>query len=133
MARRASDVKVAILTATGFEQDELTEPRQAIRQAGLLSDIVSPEKGTIKGWYRSDWGEEIPVDVALDSADPDDYDILFLSIHDNFHHLFTGVNLCSLDHLYDTLSQDPLCKPQVVKQALYRNIALSLPDLHRNA
>jgi protease I len=78
MARRASDVKVAILAATGFEQDELMGPREALRQAGLLSDIVSPEKGKIKGWCQSDWGEEIPVDVALDSADPADYDILFL-------------------------------------------------------
>jgi protease I len=78
MARRAGDVKVAILVATGFEQSELTEPRDALHEAGLVSDIVSPENGKVTGWDCSDWGDEFDVDVALDTADPEDYDVLFL-------------------------------------------------------
>ncbi len=77
MGRKAGDVKVAILVASGFEQDELVQPREALHQAGLVSDIVSPEV-KVKGWHRSDWGEEVEADVVLDHADPGKYDVLFL-------------------------------------------------------
>ena len=77
MGRKASELKVAILVATGFEQVELTEPIEALTQAGLHSDIVSPEVKVI-GWDRTDWGEEFDVDVSLDNANPRDYDVLFL-------------------------------------------------------
>ena len=70
--------KVAILVENGFEQVELTEPRKALDQAGAETQIVSPAGGKVKAWNFTDWGEEFPVDVPLDQADPERYDALLL-------------------------------------------------------
>jgi protease I len=41
-------------------------------------DVVSPKAGKIKGWDEKDWGQEVAVDVVLDSAHAGDYDALVL-------------------------------------------------------
>jgi protease I len=71
-------IRVAILATDGFEQAELTEPRQALDAAGADTAIVSPKKGKVRGWKMKDWGDEVAVDQALDQADPDNYDALVL-------------------------------------------------------
>ena len=71
-------MKVAILTENGFEQSELTSPKEAMEKAGVTVDIVSPQKSDIKAWDVDDWGITLPVDVTLDNARPDDYDGLML-------------------------------------------------------
>ena len=73
-----SGKKVAILVADGFEQVELTEPKQALEQAGAQTQIVSPAQGQVKGWQHTEWGDQFPVDVPLAQARPDDYDALLL-------------------------------------------------------
>lgn len=78
MAGELAGKKVAILVANGFEQVELTGPKQALEQAGAQALIVSPEKDKVKGWKTTDWGDKFPVDVALDAANPDDFDALVL-------------------------------------------------------
>jgi protease I len=70
--------KVAILVANGFEQVELTEPRQALEDAGASTFIVSPEDQSVRGWNSTDWGGTFKVDVPLAAAKPDDYDALLL-------------------------------------------------------
>ncbi len=71
-------VRVAILATDGFEQAELTEPRRALDAAGADTAIVSPKKGTVRGWKMKEWGDEVEVDQALDQADPQNYDALVL-------------------------------------------------------
>lgn len=78
MAQRLNGRKVAILVEQGFEQVELTEPRKALQEAGAETAIVSPVEGKVKGWKFTEWGDEMPVDVPLSSADPGDYDALLL-------------------------------------------------------
>jgi protease I len=78
MARDLSGRKIAILATDGFEQSELTQPQRALKEAGATVQVVSPERGAIRGWKEKDWGDEVPVDVALDEARPDDYDGLVL-------------------------------------------------------
>jgi len=78
MEQKLKGKKVAILVADGFEQVELTEPKKALEEAGAVAQIVSPNKGQVKGWNYTDWGDKLPVDVGLDKADPDDYDALLL-------------------------------------------------------
>ena len=73
-----SGKRVAILATDGVEQAELTEPRKALDQAGAKTSVVSPKSGKIKGWQHDHWGDEIPVDVPLDSARADDFDALML-------------------------------------------------------
>jgi len=70
--------KVAILVADGFEQVELTGPRQALDAAGAETQIVSPAKGKVKGWQHTEWGDEMKVDVPLDQARADQFDALLL-------------------------------------------------------
>jgi protease I len=78
MAGKLEGKRVAMLVAKGFEQVELTEPRQALQDAGAQVDIVSPEQGTVKAWAKTDWGDEFEVDANLSSADPAEYDALVL-------------------------------------------------------
>jgi protease I len=73
-----NDVKVAILVENGFEQVELTKPRQALDEAGANTRVVSPRHERVRGWDFTDWGKEVPVDVPLDRARPDDFDALLL-------------------------------------------------------
>jgi protease I len=71
-------LKVAILVDNGFEQVELVEPRKALDQAGAETRIVSPRDQRVKGWKFKEWGDELPVDVALDQALPRNFDALLL-------------------------------------------------------
>ena len=70
--------RVAILVTDGFEQSELMEPRRALDEAGATTQVVSPAGKKVKGWNHKEWGNEVPVDVALDSAKADEFDALLL-------------------------------------------------------
>jgi protease I len=71
-------LRVAILVTDGFEQVELAEPRKALDAAGARTQVVSPKSDRVKGWNFTDWGDEIPVDVPLADARPDDFDAILL-------------------------------------------------------
>jgi protease I len=75
---KLAGLRVAILATDGFEQSELIEPRKALDEAGAATEIVSPKDGHIRGWNHKEWGREVDVDQALQSADPKDYDALVL-------------------------------------------------------
>jgi protease I len=71
-------VKVAILVTDGFEQVEMTEPRQALDQAGAQTRLVSPKEDRVKAWKFTEWGDEFPVDVPLAQARAEDFDAILL-------------------------------------------------------
>jgi protease I len=75
---KLSGKRVAILTENGFEEIELTSPKKALEEAGARVDIVSPQKEKVKAWDHDHWSIELPVDVTLEKADPEDYDALML-------------------------------------------------------
>src|SRR4051812_31481141 len=75
---KLSGKKIMILATHGFEQSELEVPRDRLKAAGATVDIVSPEKGQIKGWDMKDWGRPVRVDRALGDVSADDYDALVL-------------------------------------------------------
>jgi protease I len=70
--------KVAILVAEGFEQQELTGPKQALEQAGAKTMIVSPEQGEVQGWNHYDKADKFKVDVPLEQAEAQQFDALLL-------------------------------------------------------
>ncbi len=78
MARNIEGKKVAILTENGFEEVELTSPKKVLEEAGAMVHIISPQSGKVKAWDHDHWSIELPVDVPLSKANPEDYDALLL-------------------------------------------------------
>src|ERR1043165_3923633 len=78
MEKKLNGKKVAILVADGFEQAELTGPKEALEAAGAQTQIVSPNEGTVAGWHHFDAGDLFDVDVPLAEADVNDFDALLL-------------------------------------------------------
>jgi protease I len=70
--------RVLIIATDGFEQSELTGPRDALNAAGIETVIASPKAGKIKGWQHADWGDTVAVDMTLDEASVDAFDALVL-------------------------------------------------------
>lgn len=77
MTQELKGRKVAILVADGFEQVELTKPKEALEDAGAEAHVISA-KDWVKAWHRTEWGDEFPVKVKLAAAKPEDYDALLL-------------------------------------------------------
>lgn len=78
MARKLDGKKVAILVADGFEQVEMTKPREALDEAGAETKIVSLKAGKIRGMNHADKGDKFDVDFTVDEARPEDFDALLI-------------------------------------------------------
>jgi len=78
MEHSSNSFRVAILVADGFEQVEMTCPRKVLNQNGATTHVISPNKDSVKGWNRVDWGHDHKVDVPLNMARPEYYDALVL-------------------------------------------------------
>src|SRR5215203_5441191 len=78
MNKNIQGKKVAILTESGFEEVELTSPKQALEEAGAIVHIVSPQKEKVLAWDHDHWSIDLQVDVHLGAAKPEDYDALVL-------------------------------------------------------
>ncbi|HEY3493566.1 MAG TPA: type 1 glutamine amidotransferase domain-containing protein [Polyangiaceae bacterium] len=78
MAERLRGKTVAIVVADGFEQIEMTEPRQALEAEGAETYLVSPEKDEVRGWKHSEWGDTFLIDVPIHEAKPEQFDALLL-------------------------------------------------------
>ena len=66
--------KIAILATDGFEDSELTSPRDAVAEAGATTVIISTESGEIEGKK----GEKVTVDQTTTEANAADFDALIL-------------------------------------------------------
>ena len=78
MEQKLDGKKVAILVADGFEEVELTSPKEALEDAGAETVIVSPAEKKVKAWDETDWGNKYKVDVSLEDANSEDFDALLL-------------------------------------------------------
>ncbi len=78
MARKLDGKKVAILVTDGFEQVELTKPREALDEAGAETKIVSLKSGKIQGMNHADKGDKFDVDLTLGEARPEKFDALMI-------------------------------------------------------
>ena len=70
------ELHVAILTENGFEQIELTSPKEALEKEGVKVEILSPQREKVKAWNRGNWGAELQVDKEVAQANAADYDAL---------------------------------------------------------
>jgi len=80
MDKTLNGKRVAILVADGFEQVELTGPKEGLEEAGAETEIISPAEKKVRGWEGEDmdWGNKFKVDVPLAEANARNYDALLL-------------------------------------------------------
>lgn len=73
-----SKKRIAVLVTEGFEQPELTEPVQALRDAGATVDIISKERGPVRSFKHHDPSDPVQANMTFDEAKPEAYDGLLL-------------------------------------------------------
>jgi protease I len=78
MSAKLLNKRVAILATDGFEQVELTKPKQALEDAGAEVLVISPKGGKIQGMNHADKGDQIPVDLELSKAPYNEFDALMI-------------------------------------------------------
>jgi protease I len=78
MSEQLQGKRIAFLTANeGVEQVELTEPLEAVREAGAEVDLLAPEAGEVQAFNHLDKGDTFEAE-QVGEADPSDYDGLVL-------------------------------------------------------
>jgi protease I len=78
MADELKGLKIAFLAAEGVEQVELTDPWQAVEQAGGSPELISVEDGDVQAFNHLDKADTFKVDKTAKEADASDYDGLVL-------------------------------------------------------
>ncbi|PRA59464.1 protease [Pseudomonas sp. MYb187] len=78
MSAQLNGKRVAFLVTDGFEQVELTGPREALEKHGAVVDILADEEGMVRGWNHDKSADETAVDATFESAHLDLYDALVL-------------------------------------------------------
>jgi protease I len=79
MSGRLQNKKIAFLTANeGVEQVELTDPMDAVREAGAEVELLAPEAGEVQAFNHLDKGDTFEVDRPVGEADASEYDGLVL-------------------------------------------------------
>ena len=76
MSKELQGLRVAILVTDGFEQVEMTKPREALQQAGAETHLIAPKPGEVQGMNHDKPGDKFAVDKTLDSVSAKDYDAL---------------------------------------------------------
>ena len=70
--------RIAILVADGFEEIELSSPKEALENAGAKTEIISPARDKVRSKDGDEWSKNYPVDVDLQEAEENRYDALLL-------------------------------------------------------
>jgi protease I len=78
MASTLNGKRIALLVTDGFEQAELTGPKEALEKAGAITEIVSPHAGQVTGWRHTTPADKFEVDKTLEHTHIEDYDALVL-------------------------------------------------------
>jgi protease I len=75
---RLDGMRVAILVTDDFEQVEMTEPKQALEQAGATTKLIAPKAGQVQGMQHDEKADRFPLDLTLEQANPDEFDAVLL-------------------------------------------------------
>jgi protease I len=79
MANELQGRRIAFVIANeGAEQVELTEPWQAVQDAGGTPELLAPQPGQAQAFNHLDKADTFQVDRAVGDADPASYDALVL-------------------------------------------------------
>jgi protease I len=79
MSDQLQGKRIAFLVANeGVEQVELTEPLEAVREAGAEVDLLAPEASDVQAFNHLDKGDTFTPDRAVGDAEVGEYDGLVL-------------------------------------------------------
>ena len=70
--------RVAIIVTDGFEQIEMTSPREALDKAGAKTVLISPKDGQVQGFTHHDRADKFNVDLPLARANASDFDAVVI-------------------------------------------------------
>lgn len=73
-----SGKRVAILVTEGFEQVEMTRPREALEQAGAKTILIAPKGGEVLAFKHHDKADKFKVELELAKADAAEFDAVLL-------------------------------------------------------
>ncbi|SRR5579864_6351930 len=71
-------MRVAILIRDGFLESELLEPKRALEHAGAATFVISATTERVRGRTQRNGEKDVPVDIPLSSAHPEDLHALLL-------------------------------------------------------
>jgi protease I len=69
---------IAILVASGFNEDDMTNAQRALTETGAKIKIVSTEQGLAQGWHDNIWSHYFAVEDQISSALAADYSMLLV-------------------------------------------------------
>ncbi|MBO1113780.1 type 1 glutamine amidotransferase domain-containing protein [Bordetella petrii] len=72
------DISVAMLVVDGFEQAELTGPRDALADQGARTVLVSARREPVQGMHHDQKGNTFEVDLTFAEAQPAEFDAVLL-------------------------------------------------------
>jgi len=70
--------RVAILVTHGFEQIEMTSPREALEKAGAKCVLISNVDGKVQGFKHHDKADRFDVELPLQRAEAAEFDAVLL-------------------------------------------------------
>ncbi len=76
MKQSLAGIKVAVLVANGFVEQDMTSANKALIEVGAHVRIVSSENGLVNSWDGAGWGHHFAVDSPLSAALAADYHAL---------------------------------------------------------
>ena len=71
-------LNIAILVTDGFEQIELTAPRDALEESGVIIRMLSDKLGQVQGYHHDQRGDLFDIDMTFDMANADEFDAVLL-------------------------------------------------------
>jgi protease I len=79
MSARIEGKRVAFLVANeGVEQIELTQPWEAVEEAGGEPELIAPERGEVQAFEHLDKADTFDATTAVADAEAEEYDALVL-------------------------------------------------------
>lgn len=66
--------KIAMIVADGFQEDEMTKPRDALAKAGAMVTLISPTGKKVKSWRAGKWSKVYPAQLSIKQAKMADFD-----------------------------------------------------------
>jgi protease I len=78
MEKQLNKKRVAVIATDGFAQSEFVAPIKALKDEGILVDVISLKEGKIKGWEKTEWGDKFKVDKTIDNVSSSNYAMLVL-------------------------------------------------------